>query len=62
MMKSIFVELRVSQEVEGIVDHYEHIQEGLGLAFQAELKAAFLSIRRSPEAFGHDAITGDKNM
>lgn len=57
MMKSLIIELRASLEVEGIVDYYEAIQKGLGVAFQTHLKQAFRSIRRSPEAFGHDSVT-----
>lgn len=56
-MKSLIVESRASREVEEIVDYYEERQHGLGLVFQSNLKAAFLSIRRSPEAFGHDSVT-----
>ncbi len=59
-MKTLVVELRASKDVEEIVDYYEAIQDGLGIAFQAHLKSAFLTIRRFPEAFGHDLVTGTR--
>lgn len=62
MMKSIVVELRASIEVEGIIEYYETMQQGLGVAFQHRLRLAFRSIRRSPEAFGHDSVTGTRTF
>jgi len=59
-MKTLIVEFRAGREVEEIVEYYEAKEHGLGVAFQSHLKSAFLSIRRSPEAFGHDSVTGTR--